>query len=171
MTTGTLATGDVKWFEEGELNVCYNCIDRHLKDNGNKTGLIWEGDRPQHQKTMSFNGLYIAVNKFANVLKKMGVNKGDVVCIYLPMILQAPIAMLACGRIGAIHSVIFGGFSAQSIQDRVNDAKSKFIITADGGYRGGKLIKLKDNVDTAIKNCPCVEKVLIIKHANNLSDI
>lgn len=167
LTTGTLATGDVKWFEEGELNVCYNCVDRHLKDNGNKTALIWEGDRPQHQKTMSFNGLYIAVNKFANVLKKMGVNKGDVVCIYLPMILQAPIAMLACARIGAIHSVIFGGFSAQSIQDRVNDAKSKFIITADGGYRGGKLIKLKDNVDTAIKNCPCVEKVLIIKHANN----
>ena len=167
LTTGSLATGDVKWFEEGQLNVCYNCVDRHLKDNGDKTALIWEGDHPQNHKVMSFNALYIAVNKFANVLKTMGVNKSDVVCIYLPMILQAPIAMLACARIGAIHSVIFGGFSPRSIQDRVNDAKSKFIITADGGYRGGKLIGLKDNIDKAIAHCPCVEKVLVIEHATN----
>ncbi len=167
LQSGSFNTGDIKWFEEGELNVCYNCVDRHLDKYADKTALIWEGDSPDESKAISFDTLHKQVMRFANVLKKMGVKKGDVVCIYLPLILEAPIAMLACARIGAIHSVIFAGFSPQSIEDRVNDAASKFIITADGGFRGGKKVALKENVDIAIKNCPTVEKVLVVEHAKN----
>ncbi|WP_119342733.1 acetate--CoA ligase [Facilibium subflavum] len=167
VTSGNFTSGNVKWFEEGQLNACYNCVDRHLKQHADKTALIWEGDDPHSQRKVSFQALYQEVNQFANVLKKIGVKKGDVVCIYLPMIVAAPVAMLACARIGAIHSLIFGGFSPVSIQDRVNDARSKFIITADGGFRGGKVVPLKDNVDQAVKNCPSVEKVLVIEHAKN----
>ncbi|MBK2124152.1 acetate--CoA ligase [Fangia hongkongensis] len=167
LQSGSFNTGDIKWFEEGELNVCYNCVDRHLDKYADKTALIWEGDSPDDYKAISFDTLHKQVMRFANVLKKIGVKKGDVVCIYLPLILEAPIAMLACARIGAIHSVIFAGFSPQSIEDRVNDAASKFIITADGGFRGGKKVALKENVDIAIKNCPTVEKVLVVEHAKN----
>ncbi|WP_440992813.1 acetate--CoA ligase [Cysteiniphilum litorale] len=167
VNSGSFKEGNIKWFEEGELNACYNCIDRHLQKHADKVAFYWEGDNPEHSQSISYQVLYDQVNRFANVLKSIGVKKGDVVCIYLPMIVEAPVAMLACARIGAIHSVIFGGFSPMAIADRVNDAQSKFIITADGGFRGGKAVALKANVDEALKQCPSVEKVLVIKYANN----
>ncbi|GGG03408.1 MULTISPECIES: acetate--CoA ligase [Cysteiniphilum] len=167
VSSGSFKEGNIKWFEEGELNACYNCVDRHLQKHADKVAFYWEGDNPEHSKSISYQMLYEQVNRFANVLKSIGVKKGDVVCIYLPMIVEAPVAMLACARIGAIHSVIFGGFSPVAIADRVNDAQSKFIITADGGFRGGKAVALKANVDEALKHCPSVEKVLVIKYANN----
>ncbi|WHN65488.1 acetate--CoA ligase [Cysteiniphilum sp. QT6929] len=167
VSSGSFKEGNIKWFEEGELNACYNCVDRHLEKYADKVAFYWEGDNPEHSQSISYQTLYEQVNRFANVLKSIGVKKGDVVCIYLPMIVEAPVAMLACARIGAIHSVIFGGFSPVAIADRVNDAQSKFIITADGGFRGGKAVALKANVDEALKHCPSVEKVLVIKYANN----
>ena len=167
VNSGSFKEGNIKWFEEGELNACYNCVDRHLEKHADKVAFYWEGDNPEHSKSISYQTLYEEVNRFANVLKSIGVKKGDVVCIYLPMIVEAPIAMLACARIGAIHSVIFGGFSPVAIADRVNDAQSKFIITADGGFRGGKAVALKANVDEALKQCPSVKKVLVVKYANN----
>ena len=167
VSSGSFKEGNIKWFEEGELNACYNCVDRHLQKHADKVAYYWEGDNPEYAKSISYQTLYDQVNRFANVLKSIGVKKGDVVCIYLPMIVEAPVAMLACARIGAIHSVIFGGFSPVAIADRVNDAESKFIITADGGFRGGKAVALKANVDEALKQCPSVEKVLVIKYANN----
>lgn len=167
VSSGSFKEGNIKWFEEGELNACYNCVDRHLEKHADKIAYYWEGDNPEHTKSISYQTLYDQVNRFANVLKSIGVQKGDVVCIYLPMIIEAPIAMLACARIGAIHSVIFGGFSPVAIADRVNDAQSKFIITADGGFRGGKTVALKANVDEALKQCPSIKKVLVIKYANN----
>ncbi len=167
VNSGSFKEGNIKWFEEGELNACYNCVDRHLHKHADKIAFYWEGDNPEHSKSISYQTLYEEVNRFANVLKSIGVKKGDVVCIYLPMIVEAPIAMLACARIGAIHSVIFGGFSPVAIADRVNDAQSKFIITADGGFRGGKAVALKANVDEALKQCPSVKKVLVVKYANN----
>ncbi|WP_440615478.1 acetate--CoA ligase [Cysteiniphilum sp. 6C5] len=170
VTSGSFKEGNIKWFEEGELNACYNCVDRHLQKHANKIAYYWEGDNPDHTNAISYQALYEQVNRFANVLKSIGVQKGDVVCIYLPMLIEAPIAMLACARIGAIHSVIFGGFSPVAIADRVNDAQSKFIITADGGFRGGKTVALKANVDEALKQCPSVKKVLVIKYANNQSN-
>ncbi|WP_192483286.1 MULTISPECIES: acetate--CoA ligase [Cysteiniphilum] len=167
VNSGSFKEGNIKWFEEGELNACYNCVDRHLEKHADKVAFYWEGDNPEHSKSISYQTLYEEVNRFANVLKSIGVKKGDVVCIYLPMIVEAPIAMLACARIGAIHSVIFGGFSPVAIADRVNDAQSKFIITADGGFRGGKAVALKANVDEALKQCPSVKKILVVKYANN----
>nr|WP_239986747.1 acetate--CoA ligase [Fastidiosibacter lacustris] len=170
VTSGSFQEGNVKWFEEGILNVSYNCVDRHLSKYADRIAFYWEGDNPKHSQALSYQALYDRVNRFANVLKTLGVKKGDVVCIYLPMIVEAPVAMLACARIGAVHSVIFGGFSPVAIADRVNDAKCTFIITADGGYRGGKSIPLKTNVDEAIKNCPTVEKVLVVEHAHNINN-
>ncbi|WP_440683427.1 acetate--CoA ligase [Cysteiniphilum halobium] len=167
ISSGSFREGNIKWFEEGKLNACYNCVDRHLQKHADKVAFYWEGDNPEHTRSISYQTLYDQVNRFANVLKSMGVQKGDVVCIYLPMIVEAPIAMLACARIGAIHSVIFGGFSPVAIADRVNDAQSEFIITADGGFRGGKAVALKANVDEALKHCPSVKKVLVIQCANN----
>ncbi|WP_119327971.1 acetate--CoA ligase [Cysteiniphilum halobium] len=167
ISSGSFREGNIKWFEEGKLNACYNCVDRHLQKHADKVAFYWEGDNPEHTRSISYQTLYDQVNRFANVLKSMGVQKGDVVCIYLPMIVEAPIAMLACARIGAIHSVIFGGFSPVAIADRVNDAQSEFIITADGGFRGGKAVALKANVDEALKHCPSVKKVLVIQYANN----
>ena len=140
------------WFLGGKLNACYNCLDRHL--NGplrDKPALIWEGDDPQQSKSVTYAELHKEVCRFSNVLKKHGVKKGDRVTIYLPMVLELPVAMLACARIGAVHSIIFGGFSPDSIRDRMHDAESKFIITADEGLRGGKPIPLKDNVDKALE--------------------
>lgn len=167
VTSGTMQEGNVKWFEEGTLNVTYNCVDRYAYKQPEKAAFIWEGDEPGQSKTMTYRQLYHEVCRFANVLKAMGVQKGDIVCIYMPMILEAPIAMLACARIGAVHSVIFGGFSASSIADRIRDARCRYVITADGGYRGGKLIPLKDNVDKALTSCDCTEKVLVVSHAGN----
>jgi acetyl-CoA synthetase len=152
-----------KWFVDGEINVCYNCVDRHVKNGGrNKAAIIWEGE-PGDTKTLTYWDLYREVNKFANVIKKLGINKGDRVAIYMPMIPEAVIAMLACTRVGAIHMVVFGGFSAEALRDRINDCKAKLLITADGGYRRGSLIPLKHDSDYAIKDTPSIENVLIVK--------
>ena len=155
-----------EWFVGGKLNVCYNCVDRHLKTwRRNKAALIWEGDIGD-SKTLTYQELYYQVCKFANVLKKHGVKKGDRVSIYLPMILELPITMLACARIGAIHSVVFGGFSAEALRDRVLDCGSKVLICVDGYYRSGRVIRSKDNADTALNVCPHVEDVIVVKRAD-----
>ena len=153
----------IKWFEDGELNVSYNCIDRHAKINPNKVAIIWEGDDPNNTKKITYEELKKNVCKTANVLKKIGIKKGDRVTIYLTMIPELAYVMLACARIGAIHSIIFGGFSADSIAGRVQDCESEFVITADEGVRGGKTIPLKDTTDKALLSCPNVRKCLIIK--------
>jgi acetyl-CoA synthetase len=159
--------GKHEWFIGGKINVSYNCIDRHLKTwRKNKAALVWEGDIGD-SKTLTYNELYYHVCKFANVLKKHGVKKGDRVSIYLPMILELPIAMLACARIGAIHSIVFGGFSADALKDRITDCASKILVTADGYYRGGKVVKSKDNADKALESCPDVKDVIVVKRANN----
>ena len=141
----------IKWFEDGVTNVSYNCIDRHLKKRGDQTAIIWEGDNPYDDRKITYNELYEHVCRLANVLKKHGVKKGDRVTIYMPMIPEAAYAMLACARIGAIHSVVFGGFSPDSLAGRIDDCKSTFVITADEGLRGGKTIPLKENTDKAIE--------------------
>ncbi len=153
----------IKWYEDGTLNVSYNCIDRHLKKNGNKTAIIWEGDNPNEQKYISYNLLHKEVCKFSNVLKQLGVKKGDRVTIYMPMIPEAAYAMLACTRIGAIHSVVFGGFSPEALAGRIEDCNSSLIITADEGIRGGKTIPLKNNTDEALLKTNCCKTCLVIK--------
>ena len=157
----------VKWFINGKLNVSYNCIDRHLNSyKRNKAAIIWEGDDGTY-KTYTYQQLYYEVNRFANVLKKHGVKKGDRVTIYLPMIPELPISMLACARIGAIHSVVFGGFSSTSLRDRIQDSEAKLLITSDEGMRGGKFVPLKANSDDAIKNGATIEKVIVVKRTGN----
>ena len=151
-----------KWFIGGKLNVSYQCIDRHLKDKKNKTAIIWEADDGS-KKFVTYLELYKEVNRFANLLKSLGVQKGDRVVIYMPMILEAAYAMLACARIGAIHSVVFGGFSADALKDRILDANAKVVITADGAFRKGKPYMLKPVVDEAIKDVECVEKVIVVE--------
>ncbi|RUM97607.1 acetate--CoA ligase [Pseudaminobacter arsenicus] len=157
----------IKWFEDGLTNVSYNCIDRHLKKRGNQVAIIWEGDNPYDEKKVTYNELHEHVCRFANVLKKHGVKKGDRVTIYMPMILEAAYAMFACTRIGAIHSVVFGGFSPEALAGRIEDCKSHFVITADEGLRAGKHIPLKDNTDKAIeiaaKAGTKVEKVVVVR--------
>ena len=153
----------IKWFEDGKLNACFNCVDRHLDKRGNQVALIWEGDDPKNDKTVTYKQLHAEVSRFANVLKKQGVKKGDRVTIYLPMILEAAYAILACARIGAVHSVIFGGFSPDSIAGRVEDCKSDIIVTADEGVRGGRKIPLKANVDAACAKAP-VKSVIVVRH-------
>jgi acetyl-CoA synthetase len=158
--------GKHEWFVGGKLNVSYNCLDRHIKTwRKNKAALIWEGDIGD-SKVLTYQQLYHEVCKFANVLKKHGIKKGDRVTIYLPMILELPIAMLACARIGAIHSVVFGGFSADSLRDRVLDCGSTALVCVDGYYRGGKIIRSKDNADEALEACPKVKDVIVVKRAN-----
>ncbi|MBN1863118.1 MAG: acetate--CoA ligase [Dehalococcoidales bacterium] len=158
--------GKHQWFVGGKLNVSYNCLDRHLKSwRRNKAALIWEGDIGDSQ-TLTYQELHYYVCKFANVLKKHGVKKGDRVTIYLPMILELPISMLACARIGAIHSVVFGGFSADALRDRILDCKSEFLICADGYYRAGKVIRSKDNADQALESCPAVKDVIVVRRAD-----
>lgn len=152
----------IKWFEGAKLNACYNCVDRHLEKHANKTAIIWEGDNPAEHKNITYKQLHTEVCKFANVLKELGVNKGDVVTIYMPMIPEAAYAMLACARLGAIHSVVFGGFSPEALRGRIEDGESKIVITADEGLRGGKKIPLKSNVDEAIKNIDNI-KTLVVK--------
>jgi len=151
-----------KWYIGGKLNISYNCLDRHLKTRKNKAAIIWEGE-PGDEKVYTYWDLYREVNKFANVLKHFGVKKGDRVTIYLPMVPELPIAMLACTRIGAVHSVVFGGFSPESLRERINDSDSKVVITADGGFRRGAIVPLKRNVDAAIEDCPCVHNVIVVK--------
>jgi len=157
---------DSKWFSGGKINIAYNCIDRHLKLDADKTALIWEGDDPKQSKEITYAELHLNVCKFSNILKKLGVIKGSRVCIYMPMIPEAAYAMLACARIGAIHSVVFGGFSPESLKDRILDADCSLVITADEAIRGGKTIPLKENVDTALLNCPGVNHCLVIKRTN-----
>ena len=157
----------IKWFEDGTLNASANCIDRHLKDKKDKTAIIWVGDDPNDTQKISYKQLHQKVSKAANGLKKLGIKKGDRVTIYLTMIPELAILMLACARIGAIHSIIFGGFSAESISGRVNDCKSEYIITADEGVRGGKTIPLKATTDEALTNCPNVKKCIVVKRTGN----
>ena len=157
----------IRWFEDGTLNASSNCIDRHLKDKKDKTAIIWVGDDPKDTQKISYKQLYQKVSKAANGLKKLGVQKGDRVTIYLTMIPELAILMLACARIGAVHSIIFGGFSADSISGRVNDCESEYIITADEGVRGGKNIPLKSITDEALLNCPNVKKCLVVKRTGN----
>ena len=154
---------NTKWFEGGKTNISVNCIDRHLKDSPDKIAVIWEGDNPDDSKELTFQELHDEVCKFANVLKALGVKKGSKVCIYMPMILEVAFAMLACTRIGAIHSVVFGGFSPESLKDRILDAECEIVITADEGLRGGKVVPLKSNVDEALEKCPDVRNTLVIK--------
>ncbi len=155
--------GYIRWFEGASLNVAYNCIDRHLEDRANQTAIIWEGDDPHDDKHISYKQLHQEVSKLSNVLKSRGVKKGDRVCIYMPMIPEAAFAMLACARIGAVHSVVFGGFSPDSLRDRILDSDCRTVITADEGVRGGKQVPLKNNTDIALQECPNVSTVLVVK--------
>ena len=154
--------GEITWFKGGKLNASVNCIDRHLPDKSEKIAFIWEGDNPNESKEITYQELHDEVCKFSNVLKLRGVSKGDRVCIYMPMIPEATYAMLACARIGAIHSVVFGGFSPESLKDRILDSDCQTVITADEGLRGGKRVPLKENVDEALMGCPNVHSVLVI---------
>lgn len=160
--SGQFAEGSAKWFEGGLLNVAYNCIDRHLPARAEQTAFIWEGDNPSDSLAISYRSLHENVCRLANVLKAQGIKKGDTVCIYMPMIPEAAYAMLACARIGAIHSVVFGGFSPEALKDRLLDAGCRLVITADEGLRGGKTVPLKANVDAALVHCPDVTCVLVV---------
>ena len=163
-------TGDAKWFLDGKLNVSTNCIDRHLTDNREKIAIIWEGDSPEDSKQISYEELYSEVCKLGNLLRARGVKKGDRVCIYMPMIPEAAYAMLACTRIGAIHSVVFGGFSPEALKDRILDSNCKVVISANEGIRGGKSIPLKRNVDLALADCPSVHTCLFVKRTSKNVD-
>jgi acetyl-CoA synthetase len=153
----------IRWFEGAKLNVTTNCLDRHLEKRGNQTAILWEGDDPKEDKKITYRELHQEVCKLGNVLKSRGVKKGDRVCIYMPMIPEAAVAMLACARIGAVHSVVFGGFSPESLKDRILDSDCRTVITADEGVRGGKKIPLKKNTDAALEKCPNVHTVLVVK--------
>ncbi|MEO7248250.1 MAG: AMP-binding protein, partial [Novosphingobium sp.] len=154
----------IEWFSDGTLNVSANCLDRHLADNGDTVAIIWEGDDASQQRRLTYRDLHEEVCRMANVLKDLGAARGDRITIYLPMIPEAAIAMLACARIGAIHSVVFGGFSPEALAGRIIDCDSKLIITADGGWRGGKLVPLKANVDAALAICNGTAAVLLVRH-------
>jgi acetyl-CoA synthetase len=162
-----MAEAEVKWFVDAKVNITKNCIDRHLAKKGEKTAIIFEPNDPSEQALhISYNELYERVSKMANVLREQGITKGDRVCIYLPMIPELAVAVLACARIGAIHSVIFAGFSATAVASRINDSECKMVITSDGGYRGNKTIDLKAIIDDALENCPTVTSVLVVKRTN-----
>ncbi len=161
--TSDLKQGRAEWFKGGKLNVAYNCIDRHLEKRGEQIAIIWEGDNPAESAHITYNKLHHNVSRLANVLKSRGVKKGDRVCIYMPMIPEAAYAMLACARIGAVHSVVFGGFSPDALRDRILDADCRAVITADEGVRGGKYIPLKANVDKALQSCPDVSTVVVVE--------
>ena len=161
-STGTLS--EPKWFEDGTLNISYNCIDRHAKTHPDKTAIIWQGDEKENNQYISYKQLHHEVCKLANGLKSIGISKGDRVCIYMPMVPQAAYAMFACMRIGAIHSVVFGGFSPEAIKSRILDADCQYVITANEGIRGGKKIPLKNSVDEALNDCPNVKKCIVLKY-------
>ncbi|AZE13574.1 acetate--CoA ligase [Pseudomonas chlororaphis] len=162
-----LKTGAASWFAGGQLNVSYNCIDRHLEKRGDQVAIIWEGDDPAESLQITYKKLHHYVCRLANVLKSRGVKKGDRVCIYMPMIPEAAYAMLACTRIGAVHSVVFGGFSPDALRDRILDADCRTVITADEGVRGGKFVPLKNNVDKALQSCPNVSTVVVVERTQN----
>jgi acetyl-CoA synthetase len=157
--------GDVQiaWYEDGTLNACYNCVDRHLRQRGDQTAILWEGDDPQEQRRITYRELHEAVCRFANVLAARGVKKGDRVTVYLPMIPEIAVAVLACARLGAIHSVVFGGFSPDSLAGRIRDCHSTFLVTADEGVRGGRTVPLKRNADAALEACPGVSNVVVVR--------
>ncbi len=157
---------DMHWFSGAKLNACYNCVDRHLATRADQVAIIWESDDGQQTRTLTYRELHIEVCRFANVLHQYGILKGDRICIYLPMIPEAAIAMLACARIGAIHSVVFGGFSAESLKNRIQDAECKMVITANEGLRGNKKIALKKNVDAALEDYPAVKNVIVVKRTD-----
>jgi len=160
-------SGDIRWFEGGKLNASYNCLDRHLESKGDDTAIIWEGDEPGDERLISYRELHSQVSRFGNLLKSRGVNKGDRVAIYMPMIPEAAIAMLGCARIGAIHSVVFGGFSPDSLRDRILDSDCRVIVTADEGPRGGRNVPLKANVETALEGCPNVHTTIVVRRTGN----
>ncbi len=155
--------GEVKWFKGGKLNVSVNCLDRHLEIRGDQPAIIWESDDPEVDKTYTYKELHAEVCKFANGLKSLGVNKGDRVCIYMPMVAEAAIAMLACARIGAVHLIVFGGFSADALKDRIADSETALVIVTDESVRGGKAVPLKTNADKALENCPLVTNMVVVK--------
>lgn len=162
--------GEISWFKGGKLNVSVNCLDRHLDTRGEQTAIIWEGDDPAVDKKISYKELHRQVCKFANVLKSQGVRKGDRICIYLPMIAEAATVILACTRIGAVHSIVFGGFSAEALKDRINDSDCRYLICADFGNRGGKQIPIKANADIAAAGCPNLQKMIVIKNTDDRVD-
>lgn len=162
--------GRIKWFEGAKLNVCYNCVDRHLETRGDQTAIIWESDDPAIDKHITYRELYTEVCKFANALKSRGVTKGDRVCIYMPMVPEATVAMLACARIGAVHSIVFGGFSPESLKDRILDSDCRVVITADEGPRGAKPVPLKRNTDQALTACPNVHTVVVVERTGGNID-
>ena len=156
-----------KWFIGGKLNASYNCLDRHVKSGReNKAAIIWEGE-PGDERVLTYRDVWREVNKFANVLKKLGVKKGDRVCLYMGMVPELVIAMHACNRIGAPHSVVFGGFSAEALRDRINDAQAKVLVTADGGYRRGAVVPLKRNADEAMTDTPSIEHAVVLKRVGD----
>jgi acetyl-CoA synthetase len=157
----------IEWFSDGTLNVSANCLDRHLEERGDTTAIIWEGDDPAQQRRLTYRELHAEVCHMANALKALGARRGERVTIYMPMIPEAAVAMLACSRIGAIHSVVFGGFSPEALAGRIQDCDSRIVVTADGGMRGGKLVPLKTNVDAALAQCPSAKAVLVVRHAGN----
>jgi len=157
----------LKYFQGGKLNVSYNCLDKQLKTRGNKVAIQWEGNEPGEDRAITYKQLHEEVCKFANVLKAQGIKKGDRVQIYLPMIPELAISMLACTRIGAIHSIVFGGFSSDSLRDRIEDSKSKLLVTCDGTFRGAKAVPQKDNADAAIKGFDFVEKMIVVKRVGD----
>ena len=161
----------IRWFYDGTLNVSVNCLDRHLKTRGNQTAIIWEADDPKTSRHISYAELHREVCRFANVLKANGAERGDRVTIYLPMIPEVAYAMLACARIGAIHSVVFAGFSPDSLAGRIQDCTSELVITADEGVRGGKTVPLKRNTDVAVRQCPSVKHVIVVKHTGGTVDM
>jgi len=167
---GDLLSGQGSWFKGGQLNVSYNCIDRHLEKRGEQIALIWEGDNPSESAHITYNKLHHNVSRLANVLKSRGVKKGDRVCIYMPMIPEATYAMLACTRIGAVHSVVFGGFSPDALRDRILDSDCHTVITADEGVRGGKYVALKANVDKSLQSCPAVSTVVVVERTQGEID-
>tara|TARA_A100001015_G_scaffold267217_1_gene317063 strand:+ start:6166 stop:8100 length:1935 start_codon:yes stop_codon:yes gene_type:complete len=170
LSVSDFQTAKASWFIGGKLNIAVNCIDRHLEKSANQTAIIWEGDEPDNDEKVTYKELHEQVSKLGNVLRQRGIKKGDRVCIYMPMIPEAAYAMLACARIGAVHSVVFGGFSPEALKDRILDSDCRLIITADEGVRGGKKIPLKANTDKALKNCPNVHSCIVVERTSSAID-